>query len=340
VEFHGFAELSKRKGHAGLREAGLLLQRVPESVRQQLNPGAQEAMLSPANSEIRFVAEGPTVQITLSADTTGFMFPFNGVYQYPAFYLIGPEKQTITLSAQEPLQRIRAENRVDTPFAAHVWRLAFGGWCGGPPIVFHSIEGDGLRPPRPDELPARTLLAYGTSITHGACASGPHFAYPAQAARRLGADLINFGVGGSAHCEHALSDYFASLDGWHVAVLALSVNMTAFNIDEFYERISYMVNTVAGADTTRPVFCITLYPFSEDLCTKPIYPAMKARPEEFRRKLREAVAACPHPNVHLIEGRDILDDTSGLTSDLIHPGDFGMIRMGENLAQRIAAALH
>ena len=66
-------------------------------------------------------------------------------------------------------------------------------------------------------------------------------------------------------------------------------------------------------------------------------PGCKGRPEEFRQRLRDAVAACPYPNAHLVEGRDILPDISGLAPDLIHPGDNGMIDMGANLARVMAA---
>ena len=60
-------------------------------------------------------------------------------------------------------------------------------------------------------------------------------------------------------------------------------------------------------------------------------------PEEFRQALRRALAACPHSNAHLIEGLELLCDISGLTSDLIHPGDIGMIEMGEKLAAKLQA---
>ena len=64
-------------------------------------------------------------------------------------------------------------------------------------------------------------------------------------------------------------------------------------------------------------------------------PKQKGTPEEYRQKLREAVQACPHPNVHLLEGPDILTDIGGLSADLIHPADNGMIQMGENLARKL-----
>ena len=46
-----------------------------------------------------------------------------------------------------------------------------------------------------------------------------------------------------------------------------------------------------------------------------------------------------HPHLHLIEGRDILTDYSGITTDLIHPGDYGHSEMGLNLARGMAAVL-
>ena len=62
-------------------------------------------------------------------------------------------------------------------------------------------------------------------------------------------------------------------------------------------------------------------------------------PEQYRQELRDVTAACPHRNVHLIEGPDVLQDIGGLTADLIHPGDNGMIEMGRNLAQKLKGLL-
>jgi lysophospholipase L1-like esterase len=225
----------------------------------------------------------------------------------------------------------------EMPFSPRVARLVLAGG----PLYVHAIEGEGLRPPTSDELPRTRYLAYGTSITHGGAATGPHLCYVAQAARRLGADLINLGVGGSAYCEPELADHIAARDDWHVASLALSVNMigAGFTLDEFAERVSYMVNAVAGANTERPVVCVTIYPHFREFGPQFENPEAKGAPEQYRQRLRDVVAACPYPNVHLVEGAEILADPGGLTVDLIHPADNGMIQMGENLARRIAGLL-
>ena len=72
-----------------------------------------------------------------------------------------------------------------------------------------------------------------------------------------------------------------------------------FTLEEFFSRVDYMVNKVAAANPTRPVVCITLYPYCKDLCTNM---DDQVRAEAFRHKLREAVVASRHRNLHLIEG--------------------------------------
>ncbi len=219
-------------------------------------------------------------------------------------------------------------------FSPQVFRLIFGG-SERDPVIFHGIEGEKVQPPAAEDLPALRYLSYGTSITHGFDAEGPHLSYVSQTARRLGADLINLGVGGSAFCEPEFADYIADRDDWQIATLALSVNMRGFTIDEFYSRVSYMVNKVPGSNPGRAVACITLYPFFLDFGIIQKDKPFKAQSEEYRQALRDAVAACPHKNVHLIEGPELLTDISGLTADLLHPGDNGMIEMGQNLAERL-----
>ena len=205
-------------------------------------------------------------------------------------------------------------------------------------VRLHGIQG-ALRPPGPGETPERTMLAYGTSITHGAAATSFHLSYAAQTAWRLGTDLLNFGVGGACLCEAAFGDYLASLGGWDFATLALSVNMIGrgFTVVEFADRVRYLVGKIAGDNPGKPVACISIYPYFGDWAD--LQPDAKGKPDDFRKALRDVVGELGFPNLTFIDGRDILTDIAGLTTDLIHPGDLGMIRMGENLADRLAAVI-
>ncbi len=333
VELHNIAETVPVAGEA------VEVRRIPESVRQHVNPGCQYQMTRFASGEIRFVTDDLAGEVTLSiapearGEETRAMIYHGGFQHGQPVYIRSGETRTLKITPSDRIARMPAAMSEAMPFRHNVIRVQIA----GDPVVFHGAEGQGIRPPRADELPRIRLLTYGTSITHGAAASLPHLCYAAQTARRLGADLINLGSGGSAHCEAELADYIASRSDWDIATLALSVNMMGFSNEEFYDRVAYMVKTVAAADTTRPVACITLYPYFADW--DPAEQPAGGTSAEKRQLLRDAVAAADLPNLHVIEGTDILTDLTGLTPDLIHPADNAMIQMGENLAARLAPLL-
>jgi len=331
VEMHNIAEVHEVPGREGVR-----LQRVPENVRVHLNQGAQNRMLSPACAEIRFVSEGESAEVTLSSGATTQVVLLHGPFQFREQHFITNEKVTIKIPRRPRLDQLTRDFYKDMPFWPCVTRLMMAGEA----VFFHGVEGD-ARPPKAEEIPKLRYLAYGTSITHGGAATSPHLCYAAQTARRLGADLVNLGVGGTAFCEKELADHIGSRQDWDIATLALSVNMMGarFSLEEFYERVSYMVNTVAGSNTNRPVACITIYPHFRDFGEQFVPEGDLGTSEEYREALRRAVRECPHPKVHLIEGPEILTDLGGFTPDLIHPADNGMINMGENLARKLKAIL-
>ena len=330
VEFHNVGALRDIDGIGGLR-----VQRVPEDVRLCLNPRAQERMLSPAGSEIRFVSQGDTIKITLSSPQgPAEVIPFFGPFQGKERYQIGKEPQTIEVVYPERIRTLEPEALEGLYFSHDVWRLTLRNTS----LHYHSIEGEGLRPPMAEELPKRRYLSYGTSITHGAAATAMHLTYVSQVAWRLEADLINLGVGGSAYCEPELADHIAGREDWDFATLALSVNMigAGFSVEEFTERVTYMVNTVAGSDPNRPVGCITIYPHFREFSGDS---EGRERAEAFRQALRDVVNDCPYQNAHLLEGEEMLRNIGGLTVDMIHPGDHGMIEMGEHIAKHLKPLL-
>lgn len=331
VELQGIDELTE--GASG----GVCLQRVPESLRPHLNEGAKTRVLMPACAEIRFVTDDNKASVTLSGvDGEVQISPFFGMYRNASCFTVGTEPTTFEIEMPEGFaSRLPALDKIGHPFAPRVCRLMMR----GAQACLHGVEGNGLRPPERSEVPWLRYMAYGTSITHGGNASWPHLTYVSQTARRIGADLINLGLGGACHCEPEIGDYIAARTDWHIATLALSVNMVGgFTCEQFAERVEYLVNTVAGADHSRPVACITLYPFFNDLEPRDSEVAIKA--VSFRDILREIVAASPHPNVHLLEGPEMLTDMGGHTTDLIHPADDGMIQMGENIARRLQPLLN
>ncbi len=337
VSFHGIAELKEVEHHTGLR-----LQRVPERVRAGLADKSAERMLAPAGAEVRFLSDGPEVEITLSCPTTACeLIPFWGGFQLAERHRIGTEPESIRLVYPERLRQLKDRTAGSSGFSPEIWRLTLRGLDKHGVVHFHGIQGAGLRPPPGEQLPARTYLAYGTSITEGCSASAAHLAFGAQTARRLGMDHINLGCAGSCYCEPAMADYIADLDGWDIATLEIAVNMigAGFSANTFRERAAYMIDRIAGTNPARPVVCIVPFPYFAELCRDIAGPHQAEVADAYRTAIRDLVTQSPHPNLHWVEGADLLKDIDGYTADLAHPGDAAMTQITSQLVPRLAALL-
>lgn len=242
------------------------------------------------------------------------------------FVLRGPTAR-LTLSA-EGLQEFQP--------TAHVF---FGPMAGRPHV--HRI---GDEPTTIDiGIGGDQRRAYDSIPDDVAAAMPFHLTYVAQAAWRLGVDLVNLGVGGACLCEPAFGEHIGARSDWDVATLALSVNMVGrgFAIEEFTRRTTYLVQQVVAGSPARPVFCITIYPYYGDWSSD--LAGATAPPEEFRLALERVVwrlrTDAPGARIELVPGPSLLTDVGGLCVDMIHPGDHGMLEMGERLAARMRPAV-
>lgn len=331
IELHNFEEVREIPDRQGV-----LLQRIPEDVRVQLREATQVQYLKPAGGEIRFVSEWEPVKITLASyQGLGKVLLYFGDFK-AGEYVIYEEPTDIEIPVPMFLSNPAFKNE-SRRFHHNVRRLILS---GGEIHLIH-IEGRGIRPPVLEELPGLRYLAYGTSITHGINASNPNISYMRQTAWRLGADGINLGVAGSAYCEAALADYIASRNDWDFATFCVSVNMInqGVHVNEFYDKSSYMVCAAAASHPDKPVICIGLFPFFMDRGMRwpERYPV--STPEEYRNALKTVVENSKMNNLYYVEGAQLLTDMSGLSSDLLHPGDCGMIQIGENLSKFIKPIL-
>ncbi|WP_227378716.1 SGNH/GDSL hydrolase family protein [Haladaptatus halobius] len=322
VSLHNVAEITQTDWTTG----GDRLCRVPRSVGAGLNVNARERMRHPTGSEIRFVPihEGNTINITLSAAERTLVRTFWGSFQPWEPDEIGPTPKTISFTIPDRLKELRTTEGAGR-FDPHVCRILLERI---PAVALHDVSGN-CRPPTLGELPPYRYLAYGTSITEGAVASAPHLNYVTHVARKLGYDALNFGCSGSAYCEPSMADYIASRDDWDVATLALSVNMAnrGFTVTQFRERARAFIETIAEAHPDKPVACVTLFPYFADI----INGSDAERASDFRAELRSIVSKSQHSNLTLVEGSNLMD-ISGLTADLLHPGDAGMEAIGEGIA--------
>lgn len=329
LELHNVAELSSAGPGPGLR-----LQRVPEAVRLRLDPAGRGAALCPTHVELRYVSDAPEVRLTLHSEVHHeYVRVFQGDFFREEHCLVPGETRTLSLrrnsdllARSAALRRLRRE-----AFSPELMRVRLSG-TGRVRMVCVETDGDPVRPPRPEEKPARTLLAYGSSITQGFSASRLSLPWITSLCHRLGTDYLNLGFGGSCHCEPELAAHIAEREDWQVALLELGVNMLGaqprFTDEDFRRRAGRFIELVS-ARPDRRVFVITPFPAAHDL------PDAARAAEPWREILRDLVASFARPNLALLEGPACLG-FSGLTADLVHPDDAGHASLAHALADRLS----
>jgi lysophospholipase L1-like esterase len=311
---------------------GKVLSRIPNKLRMTLNESAKTAALFPAGCEIRFNLEGESAKILLKREEMShwgsqlsLVEVFQGSFQV-SWNLIGTKPTEITLSLPQNVELLdKVSKKERLPFDAHLTRVILP---YDETIRLIDIDGRTV-PPNQGQTPKKKYLAYGSSITHGAWAIRPTGSYAMKTAQVLGADLINLGFGGGAHCERQIADYIARREDWDLVTLETGINMLGFSTEEFKNRVEYLIEKVAKSHPDKWIFCIDLFTFCDD------FNHSSKKQNEFRKIVRNTIEKLNMPKLVHIDGRKILKETSGLTSDLVHPSPIGMEEMAMNLSRFI-----
>ncbi len=170
------------------------------------------------------------------------------------------------------------------------------------------------------------IVYYGSSITHGACASRPGNSYPAMISRELDTDFINLGFGGNAKGEENMARYVAGLE------------MSAFVYDydhnspspEYLEAThEAMFRIIREARPTVPIICLSR-------------PKKKLSNREIERlhiietTYKKAVAIGDR-FVSFVPGSELVDDfaSESCRVDDAHPNDLGFFFMAKRIGEEL-----
>lgn len=221
---------------------------------------------------------------------------------------------------------------ISSRFHPNVWRIIFDhSFCG----VVEEIRPYGeIRAPRPEEVPEKKIIAYGTSITHSAGAGFFTNSYIAHIAKHLGADVLCKGMGASCYCEPEIAKYLGQAE-WDLAILELSVNMLGkFSNEEYKERVKNII--INALYKEKPVIAISHFTHYNDL------PGAECAVinEEYVQAMQEICREIHSPHLYYIDGRKIIEDFTWLGADLIHPTAFGHCMIGNRLADLIRNEYH
>ncbi len=331
IEFHNVAEFVPVS-----HPHGVALSRYDGETRAYLSALGRHAAACSDGVELRFVTGSSWVNLTLSARSSyswsagANVTVFRGDIPVASGFIADGATQTLKLAAPPLLAQMGPLAFGDRRFAPELWRV----FVTGATVIYHGIDtvGQPLRPPHPDEKPTRRWLAYGSSITNVA----PGYVH--HAARHIRADVYNKGLCGSCACESQTSRFLASYEEWDFATLEIGVNMRgSVSVEDFEQRARTLVGELRKVSAVNPIILITIFPNAEDYMATP--DRLTGINRSFREMLRRIQASAGDPNLHLIEGDQVLTTYAGLSSDLIHPSQDGHYLMGQNLAGLLAPLL-
>lgn len=178
--------------------------------------------------------------------------------------------------------------------------------------------------PVSDEKP---IVAYGTSIMHGACASRPGLAWTNVLGRKLNSTIINLGFSGNGQLEQPVIDLINSIDA-KMYILDCMPNLTLrdqFPAEEIERRIRTSISDLQRGHPGVPIVlaehCSGREGVNMDAAMASRYTSASEIVAEIVHKLKKEGVR----NIYLLTASAI-GFTTESTVDGTHPNDIGMMQ--------------
>lgn len=183
--------------------------------------------------------------------------------------------------------------------------------------------------PRP--LP---IVFYGTSITHGACASRPGMVHTAILGRKLDHPVVNLGFSGNGKMDLAVADYLTQVEAAAYVIDCLP-NMGPA---EVAAKCVPLVKRLREAQPQTPIVLVEDRRFTNSWIT----PAKEKFHDENHAALKVAYESLVKEGVtglHYISGDHLYGDDSEGATDASHANDLGFMRQAEAFEPVLRAIL-
>ncbi len=175
------------------------------------------------------------------------------------------------------------------------------------------------------------LLFYGSSITHGGCASRPGNTYPAIISRKLDSNYINLGFSGSARGEDAMAEYISEQK---MSIFIYDYDHNAPTTEHLKNTHEKLFLKLREKQPDLPVLFVSKPDFN------PLIEEHVQRREIILETFHNAIKR-GDKNIDFVDGESLFNgpDRDSCTVDGCHPNDLGFRRMAEVIAARIQILL-
>lgn len=313
ILFHNVEEIEKT-------EKGFLMRRMRHEIQDTISDGVKNNRFS-TGIELRFKMKSGSVDLTLRADKVAesatahiFFGSFQGGWEYSSKN-IGETDTVIHIEYPKALEELRQLTALKhLPFDPAVVRVVMP----YTPCYYVGIAGE-TEPPQKDDLPEKTYLAYGSSITHGSLGLIQPNSYPFRIAQLLGTDYLNLGFAGWALMEEEMAHYLVSRKDWDFASVEMGINALGkrryLPLAEFEKRVDRFTQILA--EDPRPVFATSMFCFN-------------GGEQALAQEMREIVREYAEKRLIFTDGLKILNDPTLISADCTHPSLRGIEQIAEH----------
>jgi hypothetical protein len=184
----------------------------------------------------------------------------------------------------------------------------------------------GIEAPPAHRMSAKPAVFYGTSITHGGCASRPGLGFVNIIGRDLDTEIVNLGFSGSGKMELEMSEHLARIDA-SCDVLDCLWNMSDDLVSERYEPF------IRNLRAKRPDTPIIM----AEQCD--VYMGGPGNKDKFIRRLYRKLIADGWKKLHYLPKDGMYNGDLEGTVDGCHPNDLGMITMAKAFGAAVKKAV-
>ncbi|MEN3942300.1 SGNH/GDSL hydrolase family protein [Prosthecobacter sp. SYSU 5D2] len=170
----------------------------------------------------------------------------------------------------------------------------------------------------------KPVVFYGTSITHGACASRPGMVHTGILGRRLDRPVVNLGFSGNGRMDTAVGDFLIQVDAAAYVIDCLP-NMQPAQVTE---KTIPLVQQLRAAKPTTPIILVEDRRFTNDWIT-PVKHQFHTDNHAALKAAYDTLIKQGAKNLHYIPGDALYGtDTEGAT-DASHASDLGFMRQAD-----------
>ena len=181
---------------------------------------------------------------------------------------------------------------------------------------------------------AKPIVFYGTSITHGACASRPGTCHTAILGRRLDRPVINLGFSGNGTMDASMAELLAEID----AALFVIDCLPNMGHKAVTQRTAPLVTMLRKARPSTPILVVEDRSYANAFLNK----RLAERNRRSRAALRAEFGKLRKAGVRklfYLEGATLLGKDGDDTVDGSHPTDLGFARQAEAFERKIKSIL-